>query len=236
MKISKFILENKEELIENGYLYLPPIKELLQNYYEFRDKILHAVGKKNFIEKCAPHSEFLNSIGIQDISKTLFEIAKKNFDYKGSINSQYHIARLVNPGDKSEFMRAHFDSHLFTIVFPMLIPERIDENHSIGELYFFPKVRANPKFELQNILSKIWFLRFRGKQGFNYLLKSYSNILKKEDFLNYRPLLFLGNQTLHTNLNVEELINSPRLTLLAHFFDPFENFGIGKIMRLVRKR
>ena len=57
-----------------------------------------------------------------------------------------------------------------------------------------------------------------------------------DDFLDYSPLLFIGNTTLHTNKQVSLDCSSYRLTLLAHFFDPSPKYGIGSILRALRNR
>ena len=57
------------------------------------------------------------------LTPKLFELAKKMFSYKGDLSNQYHVARKVEPGNSKEMFRAHFDSHLFTMVLPIKIPE-----------------------------------------------------------------------------------------------------------------
>jgi hypothetical protein len=56
------------------------------------------------------------------LTPKLLNIAQKKFDYKGNISNQYHIARKVEPGNIKEMYRAHFDSHIFTLVLPIKIP------------------------------------------------------------------------------------------------------------------
>ena len=57
-----------------------------------------------------------------------------------------------------------------------------------------------------------------------------------DSFEDYRPLLFIGNTTLHTNKQVTADCSSYRLTLLAHFFDPSPRYGIGNLLRKLRAR
>ena len=57
-----------------------------------------------------------------------------------------------------------------------------------------------------------------------------------EHFNSYQPLLFRGNTFLHTNFNLDPAYNDYRLTCLVHLFDPYENFGIGSLIRKIRRR
>ena len=56
-----------------------------------------------------------------------------------------------------------------------------------------------------------------------------SNECYRESFHDYSPLLFISNTTLHTNLPVSIDCSGPRLTLLAHFFDPSPKYGKGAL-------
>ena len=69
------------------------------------------------------------------------------------------IKRTVKPGEKFEGYRAHFDSHVFTLVIPINIPfEQNIENR--GQLIFFPNIRKYKNNEFINILQKLYFKRF----------------------------------------------------------------------------
>ena len=150
-----------------------------------------------------------------------------------SISNQYHIARRVDPGNSKEMYRAHFDSHLFTIVLPIKIPEA-QNGGSIGDLIYFPNARKTPRNEISNAFGKALHKRFASKDGIEVFAKSHSKIV--DDFLDYSPLLFVGNTTLHTNKQVSQDCSSYRLTLLAHFFDPSPKYGVGGILRMLRNR
>ena len=52
------------------------------------------------------------------------KIAKKTLNYKGDLTNQYQYCQKVEPGNSKEMFRAHFDSHLFTFVFPISIPDK----------------------------------------------------------------------------------------------------------------
>jgi len=144
-----------------------------------------------------------------------------------------HIARRVEPGNSKEMYRAHFDSHLFTMVLPIKIPSTLN-GESIGELMYFPHARNPPRSEISNFLGKASFKRFANKKGMERL--ALRQELRVDNFQDYCPLLFIGNTTLHTNRQVSEACSSYRLTLLAHFFDPSPKYGVGSFLRLVRNR
>ena len=117
-------------------------------------------------------------------------------NYSGKLDDQYHIARIVDPGKSSESYRGHFDSHCFTLVIPLHIPEYSGSGY-IGELVFFPKARNFPKNEFVNLIQKLLFKLFSNKKGFSRLSKKTDMI--ENDFSDFRPLLFIGHQTFHGN-------------------------------------
>ena len=162
-----------------------------------------------------------------------FELAKKMFSYKGDLSNQYHVARKVEPGNSKEMFRAHFDSHLFTMVLPIKIPDAT-EGGTAGDLIFFPNARKAPSNEISNFIGKAFYKKYASKEGMDsFSLKNQSKI---DDFRDYQPLLFIGNTTLHTNYPVSNNCSSYRLTLLAHFFDPSPKYGVGGLLRLIRNR
>jgi hypothetical protein len=119
------------------------------------------------------------------------------------------------------------------MVLPIKIPE-VTDNGSFGELIYFPRARKSPTNELSNFFGKAYFKRFASEAGINKLCEH--KVMICESFRNYEPLLFLGNSTLHTNKQVSSHCSDYRMTLLAHFFDPSPKYGVGNIMRLLRKR
>ena len=220
-----------EELLFNGYVKLPSIKHF--DLDAISQDINLEMGKLTFKELCLAHKKFLENIEMDKyLTPKLFQIAKKVFNYKGDLLNQYHIARKVEPGDSKEMYRAHFDSHLFTVVFPIKIPISYNTGDA-GELIYFPKIRKLPNNEFQNFFEKLYYKRFASKKGLKAL--SLKKKLYKNDFLDYCPLLFLGKITLHTNYPVSKNCMDYRLTFLDHFFDT-SNFGIGNILRKIRKR
>ena len=155
------------------------------------------------------------------------------FNYKGDPSNQYHVARKVEPGNSKEMFRAHFDSHLFTMVLPIKIPD-VNQDGSAGELMYFPNARKAPKNEISNFIGKAFYKKYASKEGLEKF--SLSSPQKVDNFRDYQPLLFIGNTTLHTNYPVSSSCASYRLTLLAHFFDPSPKYGVGGLLRLIRNR
>jgi len=236
LKIKKYwdcLDESLEQLIINGYCFLPSIKNVIDTNF-LSAQILDDISDKVYSSNLESHINFCKESGITDIlAPKLYNLAKSNFNYNGPISDQYHIARKVNPGLSSEAYRGHFDSHCFTLVMPVTIPSKIDES-SLGELIFFPNIRKFPSNEIVNFFGKLFYKKYASKNGFDDLYQKKNSI--KADFQDYRPLLFIGNTTLHGNLPVAQIVNSYRLTLLSHFFDPSPSWGIGNILRKVRNR
>lgn len=221
------------ELIRNGWVKLPSLTEFgLEDYFV---KISKDMEGKTFAELVDGHKSLLEEIGVGEcLAPRLLDIAQKIYGYKGELNNQYHIARRVEPGNSKEMYRAHFDSHLFTLVLPIKIPETTSKGGAVGDLIYYPHARATPKNEVINFLGKAYYKRFASKAGLDKLSKHRTPFF--DNFQDYRPLLFVGNTTLHTNKPVSVDCLNPRLTLLAHFFDPSPKYGIGNIVRYMRNR
>lgn len=219
------------ELIQNGYVKLPSIKDL--DLEETNRLISSQISDRIYSEIVPQHKVFLDQIKLDKyLAPKLFDIARKEFGYKGTINNQYHIARCPSPGDKK--YRAHFDSHLFTLVIPIKIPEPQSIDSSIGELIFFPGMRASPKNPLNDFIGKVWFKQYSSETGIKRLSKRHK--INVNSFTDYEPLLFLGNTVFHSNKPIDKNSNSHRLTLLAHYFDPFPDYSIGSLLRKIRLR
>jgi hypothetical protein len=220
------------ELLANGFVKLPSLKGL--DLDSFSKNISREMHGSTFFELCDNHKLFLEMLEIDAyLTPRLYDIAKDFYNFKGKITDQYHIARKVIPGNVKEMYRAHFDSHLFTLVLPIQIPSTEDDA-SCGELIYFPNSRKHPKNEIQNIYGKAYNKRYASKEGLNTFSVKHQKYT--EDFSDLEPLLFLGNTTLHTNKQVNENCDNYRLTLLAHFFDPSPKYGIGSFLRFIRSR
>jgi len=179
------------------------------------------------------HQKFLGELLIDKyLAPKLFDLAQREFGYKGLISNQYHVARSAIPGDDK--YRAHFDSHIFTLVIPLNIPKVKTINDSIGELIFFPNMRGFPSNAFYDFIGKLWTKQFSSESGIKKLKKK--KIMKINSFTDYEPLLFMGNTVFHSNKPVSVNADSQRLTLLAHYFDPFPNSSIGSLLRKIRLR
>lgn len=221
-----------KNLIENGYVKLPSLK--IFELESIAASISDEMGSLTFKELGQNHKIFLDNLKIDKyLLPKLLEIAKTNFSFKGNLSNQYHVARKVEPGNSKEMFRAHFDSHLFTMVLPLKIPESIHEGSS-GELIYFPNTRSMPSNEINNFIGKAYYKKYASKDGIEKF--SLKKEKKVESFGDYQPLLFIGNTTLHTNYPVSINCSSYRLTLLAHFFDPAPKYGVGGMLRLIRNR
>ena len=221
-----------DKLVNDGYVKLPSLEGF--GLDTIADNINAEMNGNTFSELCFSHQSFLQDLALDvNFTSKLFQIATDLFGYKGKISNQYHIARRVEPGNSKEMYRAHFDSHLFTMVLPIKIPKPTNGG-TVGELIYFPNARKLPKSEFGNFLGKASYKRFASKEGIENFAKNHNKII--DDFYDYSPLLFVGNTTLHTNRQVSVDCSSYRLTLLAHFFDPSPKYGVGGLMRLLRAR
>ena len=221
-----------EQLVKYGFVKLPSLKEY--DLDKLSNQVSIEMGALTFKESGIAHKFFLNNLNINEyLTPKLFNIAQNAFNYKGDSLNQYHIARKVEPGNSKEMYRAHFDSHLFTMVIPVKIPESVEENGS-GGLIYFPNARKMPTNEISNFIGKAFHKKYASKEGLDKFSNAHEK--KEESFMDYQPLLFIGNTTLHTNHAVLSSCSSYRLTFLAHFFFFFSKYGIGSLLRLIRNR
>ena len=221
-----------EQLIDVGYVKLPSLSEYDLDF--LASDISNEMGTSTFKELGLNHKKFLDDFEFHKyLTPKLHKIAKEAFNYKGDLSNQYHVARKVEPGNSKEMFRAHFDSHIFTMVLPIKIPDA-NQDGSAGELMYFPNARKAPKNEISNFIGKAFYKKYASKEGLEKF--SLSSPQKVDNFRDYQPLLFIGNTTLHTNYPVSSSCASYRLTLLAHFFDPSPKYGVGGLLRLIRNR
>jgi hypothetical protein len=212
--------KNIQDLINFGYVKLPQLKinrvptnlNLLKNYYS---------------ENFSGHMEYINSMKLNTLLlRDLKGLAYSLYKVSNFSNQQYNIARFIDHKSKFEAYKFHFDSHLFTLVTPVKIP------NDSGKLIIFPKIRTFHKSEFINIFQKICFKFFCNKIGFLLLSKFFN--YKLFDLNDNTPILFLGYESLHANMPLK--INDIRVTYLTHFFDPSKNFSIGQLLRKYRNR
>ena len=230
----KELNERKQELVESGFI---KFSEPIYNFCDLDELVLNINKNQNqstYTSESIAHKNILATIDFEKkFTKILYEIAADKFKYNGSSDNQYHITRIIKSGNKYEGFRSHFDSHLFTLVLPIKIPE-IDAGINNGELIYFPKFRISPKNDLINLFQKMIYKIYSSRIGAEYLLLNNKNYYE-ENFSDYRPLLFIGNSTLHMNRELMG-VNKERITFLSHFFDPFGKMSIGNILRCLRNR
>ncbi|WP_189465792.1 hypothetical protein [Litchfieldella qijiaojingensis] len=223
----------RDRFVELGFIRFPPLSTFV-DIERYAKDVIGEIKDKTFVESSPAHVKLLDALEVKAVlAPILFDIAKDKFGYTGDLDSQCHMARLVKPGNAVEQYRAHFDSHIFTLIIPLVIPAN-SLGKEVGELLFMPNARRNPESEFENIAGKVFFKIYARKSSVLRLEKD--NKFEVEFFSDYRPLLFLGRTTFHVNKPVALGASSARLTLLSHFFDPGPKFGIGKIMRSLRNR
>lgn len=137
------------------------------------------------------------------------------------------LTRVVEGGSKEKY-RTHYDSHIYTIVVPTLLPDTSEKNR--GQLYLIPRMRRRPKTDLMNIFTKLRAFQFRGENN-------YAKLKKRGDYFEVdlklgQAIMFEGMSCLHGNKQNDS--SGKRITLISHFVDPFPN-GAGAIMRRLRK-
>ena len=206
----------------------------MSNFDELRRSAIDELGNKTFKSNLNTHKKILNLMKFNEIIlPSLSKIAKQKLNFNEKNNNDYHIARLIKPGQNSESYRGHFDSHIFTLVLPILIPndKNIDDR---GQLICFPNFRSHPKNELINILQKMYYKKYFNKRSIEILSNKKKCV--EFDFEDYEPVVFFGTRTFHLNQNVDKRNQFRRLTFLSHYFDTSSKFGIGNIMRILRKR
>lgn len=216
------------ELLMNGYVKLPELRideKDIEDYSSF-------MNDKTYSADTAINKAWLNSFDFNSLKNQLADLARKELKKKIEPNDVYTVTRTLKSYDNLESYRGHFDSHIFTIVTPILMPAT--NTQESGQLLVFPRIRREPQNELINIIGKILYrIKFFGKRGFTRLMNKQKFI--ELDFNDRIPVLFLGRQCYHGNRGFEKAPNGTRLTLLTHLFDPSSK-GIGAFLRKIRNR
>jgi hypothetical protein len=221
-----------QEIFEQGFSYLPSIKNLIDQNNILEDA-LEEIGSETYSTDNAAHLKLVELMNLEPLFENVFHKAVKDLKVNLEKSDRYFVARKVNPGQSSEKYRAHFDSHLLTIVLPISIPIARDGLIERGELKAAPNARTFPKYEIINIFQKAYWKKYASEEGFSIVSKK-TRVLT-EYFDDYRPLAFFGTTTLHGNNYVSENAES-RLTFLCHLYDPSPKYGIGALLRKIRAR
>ena len=214
------------DLFNKGYSRIPQL---------FFDKIEienEKLGEKTYNENSKISQEFLSSFNFNELKVQLAKMAKDRLNITVDNDDTYSITRCLKSYDNLESYRGHFDSHLFTIVTPVKIPET--NSRESGQLIVFPKIRKNPKNEIINFYEKLKYKLLYGKEGgFQRLMNG--NTFVEFDFKDETSIIFLGRQCFHGNRSFAKAPDGERITILTHFFDPNKR-GIGSLLRKIRKR
>ena len=221
-----------QEIFEQGFSYLPSIKKLIDQNNIVEDA-LQEIGSRTFSTDNAAHLKLMDLMNLESLFESVFNKATKDLKVNIKKSDRYFVARKVNPGQSSEKYRAHFDSHLLTVVLPIRIPISRDGLVERGELKAAPNARKFPKYEIINIFQKAYWKKYASEEGFSTVSKK-TRVLT-EYFDDYRPLAFFGTTTLHGNNFGSEKAES-RLTFLCHLYDPSPKYGVGALLRKIRSR
>ena len=138
------LTESQErELLKNGYTSLPQIK----NDFISKEEIDELISKRDkvYTSGTSFHKKYIKENKIYThLKEDLKNLAKKYYKNNLEYDDTYEITRITKGSQKSESYLGHFDSHLFTLVTPVLIPET--NSSESGQLIVFPKIR---KAEMQ---------------------------------------------------------------------------------------
>ncbi len=231
MKNLMVTTDQEHKLITEGYTALPQISNNRITIEEINDLI--ANKDKTYTSFTVFHKKYIEEKNIySELKKDLKAIACKYYKNNIDYDDTYEITRITKGTQGSEAYLGHFDSHLFTLVTPIVIPRTNSEES--GHLILFPKIRKEPKSEVLNILGKAFYKKYHSKEKFLKLMKSKS--FAEFDFKDETPILFLGRVSLHGNRGFADNMSSHRITLLTHFFDPSPKYGVGNILRMLRSR
>lgn len=220
-----------QELLSNGYAFLPDISPQIKKYKVLEKLAGLESNERTFEENNEVQLEFMQQLNLDNFFEELRVLASSTLEQEINERNKYFVCRRINAGNTSEGFRGHYDSHYITIVVPVLIPS--GEFLTLGELFVLPKARKHPKNEIQNIFGKAISKRWNDERKYLNLEKNGKGFFV--DFQDYRPLVFLGNTTFHGNFPVKNL-KQKRITFLYHLFDTSPRFGIGSLLRAIRSR
>ncbi|MDC1371423.1 hypothetical protein N8298_01470 [Flavobacteriaceae bacterium] len=215
-----------QDLFTKGFAYLPQLK------FEFENLDSYKFHNKTYNQNSPLAIDYLKKFDFKKLKIQLKNLAESKLNIEVDENDIYSIARFLKSYDNLESYLGHFDSHLFTIVTPVVIPNA--NSTESGQLIVFPKIRKNPKNEFSNFYTKLKYkILYGNKKGFNFLMKH--NEYVEFDFKKNTPIIFLGRECYHGNRSFEKAPDGQRITILTHLFDP-NKYGIGNLLRKIRNR
>ena len=147
--------DQKNSLLLKGFTSLPQIKndsissEEINNLIASKDKIY--TSGTDFHKKYIADKDIYTKL-----KPALNIIAQEYYKDNCEFNDTYEITRITKGSQTSESYLGHFDSHLFTLVTPIVIPKT--NSKESGQLIVFPKIRKEPRNELTNIIGKVLFI------------------------------------------------------------------------------
>lgn len=207
-----------QNLLEKGLAEF----NLPNDWIELAQKSELSKLKDGFYAQNATH------VSLFDQCSVINRLQKKIRDKNPTTYNSYFITRVVE-GGSSEKYRTHYDSHKYTIVVPLLLPELSTSTGENGQLYIVPNNRRQPVSEIENIIGKTFALRYRSEERYPLVARKAGYLEPKLEV--GKALIFAGNVSLHGNK--ANASNQKRITLIAHFCDPFPN-GIGSLLRRAR--
>jgi hypothetical protein len=219
-----------DQVLKKGYAFAPQLtfKPTSQELNQ-----LLSGEKRTHIQDSQLHLKYSKKIEkfiIPELIKKVPKHLKKNIREK----DLYNITKIVKPYEISESDRAHFDSHLFTLITPINIPKSSSKVNR-GQLVVFHKLRKEPINELFNFIGKLYyFMLYSSPRKLQKLLNTKKYV--ELDFYDMVPVIFLGRQCLHYSMPFESNDNERHILLITHFFDPSPFWSIGKINRYIRNR
>jgi hypothetical protein len=221
-----------DELFNTGYVFLPDF-----NYKGVQNDASAILNKSSstHIQNSKLHLDYLHLINVNNsIVEPLADAAYSRFNIKVSKNDLYCITKVIKPGEVSVSDRPHFDSHLFTLITPISIPEATSEER--GQLAVHSKIRTEPESEILNLFGKLkFYLMYSSKKGYRRLSVEFKP--KEFDFSDMCPIMFLGRQNFHCSMPFQsKMPDSTHILLITHFFDPSPFWSIGSINRIIRNR
>ena len=196
-----------------------------------KEKLSENNNKYFFLADQKLNNTIINDKEFISIFEKIFENISLNLNLKNPNKQEIYKVLRVITGNKNEkeSYRYHFDAHLFTVLVPIIIPER-EKSHN-GDLIIFPNIRKVINSLYLNIIQKIIFqnrfTKFLLKN--NYIFKNKSVLLKLKPGNVY---IFYGYRTLHGNQSID--YRDVRATLLLHFYDIFNDSKLIKLNRKLR--
>jgi len=220
------------KFFEDGFVYLPSIKSLIDQN-NIVSEAFDDIGERTYSTDNPAQKKLVKLMGLEKLFQGIYDRATHELKLEIQNDDRYFVSRKVNPGQSTEKYRAHFDSHLLTIVLPIQIPSDRNGRDQRGELKVVPNARKYPKSEIINIFQKAYWKKYASEEGFKKIAKK-TNVLT-EYFDDYRPLAFMGVTTFHGNNLVSDQAEE-RLTFLCHLYDTSPSYGIGATLRKLRRR